>query len=171
MKIRSKRSHSIQCSIFVMCLGELYVSSRLSIGPEVPPGGSSRRKKKVSFYTILDLRIAHDRVGSSIDPNLNGHLKYPNNLDQSLNDVAPDKIRKYRPDYNNRPPSVVSCIPTIDSTSTGYIVNLSDFYSYRIIGKLTVFFQIQEFCQRNQIVDSSTTVVWLSLSRSKVKLV
>jgi hypothetical protein len=33
---------------------------------------------------VLDLRIAHDRVGSSADPTLNGHLKYPNNLDQSL---------------------------------------------------------------------------------------
>jgi hypothetical protein len=32
----------------------------------------------------------------------NGHLKYPNNLDQSLNDTATvDKIRKYRPDYIN----------------------------------------------------------------------
>jgi hypothetical protein len=37
---------------------------------------------------VLDLRIAHDRVGSSTDPSLNGHLKYPNNLDQSLNDTA-----------------------------------------------------------------------------------
>jgi hypothetical protein len=36
---------------------------------------------------VLDLRIAHDRVGSSADPTLNGHLKYLNNLDQSLNDV------------------------------------------------------------------------------------
>ncbi len=34
---------------------------------------------------VLDLRIAHDRVGSSNDPTLNGHLKYPNNVDQSLN--------------------------------------------------------------------------------------
>jgi hypothetical protein len=25
---------------------------------------------------LLDLRIAHDRVGSSTDPTLNGHLKY-----------------------------------------------------------------------------------------------
>jgi hypothetical protein len=25
---------------------------------------------------VLDLRIAHDRVGSSTDPTLNGHLKY-----------------------------------------------------------------------------------------------
>jgi hypothetical protein len=28
---------------------------------------------------VLDLQIAHDRVGSSSDPTLNGHLKYPNN--------------------------------------------------------------------------------------------
>ncbi len=66
---------------------------------------------------VLDLRIAHDRMGSSADPSLNGHLKYPNNVDQSLNDTASDKIRKYRADYNNIPPSVVSFIPDIVSTS------------------------------------------------------
>ncbi len=66
---------------------------------------------------VLDFRIAHDRVGSSVDPSLNGHLKYPNDLDQSLNDTATDKIRKYRADYNNRTPSVVSFIPDIPSTS------------------------------------------------------
>jgi hypothetical protein len=66
---------------------------------------------------VLDLRIAHDRVGTSADPTLNGHLKYPNNLDQSLNDAAADKIRKYRGDYNNRSPSAVSFIPAIVSTS------------------------------------------------------
>ncbi len=66
---------------------------------------------------VLDLRIAHDRVGSSTDPTLNGHLKYPNNLDQSLNDADADKIRKYRADYNNRPPSAVSFMTPIASTS------------------------------------------------------
>jgi hypothetical protein len=66
---------------------------------------------------VLDLRIAHDRMGSSTDPSLNGHLKYPNNLDQSLNDAVADKIRKYRTDYNNRPPSAVSFMPVIASTS------------------------------------------------------
>ncbi len=66
---------------------------------------------------VLDLRIAHDRMGSSTDPTLNGHLKYPNNLDQSLNDASVDKIRKYRADYNNRPPSAVSFMPAIASTS------------------------------------------------------
>jgi hypothetical protein len=66
---------------------------------------------------VMDLRIDHDRVGSSTDPTLNGHLRYPNNLDQSLNDAAADKIRKYRADYNNRTPSVASFIPAIASTS------------------------------------------------------
>jgi hypothetical protein len=66
---------------------------------------------------VLDLRIAHDRVGSSADPTLDGHLKYPNNLDQSLNDTPADKIRKYRADYNNRPPRAVSFIPPMASTS------------------------------------------------------
>ena len=66
---------------------------------------------------VLDLHIAHDRVGSSTDPTLNGHLRYPNNLDQSLNDAAADKIRKYRADYNNNPPSTVSFMTAIVSTS------------------------------------------------------
>ena len=66
---------------------------------------------------VLDLRIDHDRVGSSTDPTLNGHLKYPNNLDQSLNDAVADKIRKYRADYNNRPTSAVSFMPAIASAS------------------------------------------------------
>jgi hypothetical protein len=66
---------------------------------------------------VLDLRITHDRMGSSADPSLNGHLKYPNNLDQLLNDASVDKIRKYRADYNNRSPSTVSFMPAIASTS------------------------------------------------------
>jgi hypothetical protein len=66
---------------------------------------------------VLDLHIVHDRVGSSTDLTLNGHLKYPNNLDQSLNDTPADKIRKYRADYNNNPPSAVSFMPAIASTS------------------------------------------------------
>ncbi len=65
----------------------------------------------------LDLRIVHDRVGSSTDPTLNAHLRYPNNLDQTLNDTAVDKIRKYRADYNNNPPSVVSLMTSIVGTS------------------------------------------------------
>ena len=39
----------------------------------------------------------------------------------------------------------------------GYIVNLLDFYSYRLIGKLTAFLQLQEFSQRNLPVEDSFT--------------
>jgi hypothetical protein len=56
-------------------------------------------------------------VGSSADPTLNGHSKYPNNLDQSLNDATAEKIRKYRADYNKRPPTAVSFTTAIASTS------------------------------------------------------
>ncbi len=70
-----------------------------------------------SVSLVLDLRITHDRVGSSTDPTLNGHLKYPNNLDQSLNDTTCDKVRKYRTDYNNNPPNTVSFVPPIARTS------------------------------------------------------
>ena len=66
---------------------------------------------------VLDLRVTYDRVGSSADPAINGHLCYPNNLDKSLNDTTADKIRKYRADYNNNPPTVVSFMPAITSTS------------------------------------------------------
>jgi hypothetical protein len=43
-----------------------------------------------------------------------------------------------------------------------YIVNLSGFYSYRLIGKLTAFLQLQEFSQRNLIVGISTSSARLS---------
>ena len=89
-------------------------------------------------HLVLDLRIAHDRFGSSSDPSINGHLHYPNDVDRSLNEVV-DKIRKYRANYNINPPNSISFMTTITSTSGGYIVNLCDFYSYKLIGKLTVF--------------------------------
>ena len=70
---------------------------------------------------VMDLRIAHDRWGSSSDPSINGHLHYPNDIDRSLNEDTTDKIRKYRADYNNNPPSsvafIISFTPTIPSTS------------------------------------------------------
>jgi hypothetical protein len=66
---------------------------------------------------MMDLRISHDRFGSISDPSINGHLRYPNDMDRSLNESATDKIRKYHADYNNNPPSSVAFIPTIASTS------------------------------------------------------
>ncbi len=66
---------------------------------------------------VLDLRIAHERFGSSSDPSINGHLHYPNDVDRSLNEAASDKIRKYRTDYNNNPPNSISFMPATASTS------------------------------------------------------
>jgi hypothetical protein len=66
---------------------------------------------------VLDLLITHDRFGSTSDPSLNGHLHYPNDIDKSLNESVTDKIRKYRADYNNNPPTTVSFMSTVVSTS------------------------------------------------------
>ncbi len=90
---------------------------------------------------VLDLRIAHDRFGNSSDPSIHGHLHYPNDIDRSLNETVTDKIRKYLTDYDNNPPSSVVFTPTPD----GYTVNLSSFYFYKIIGKLTASVNLQEF--------------------------
>jgi hypothetical protein len=49
--------------------------------------------------------------------NKHGHLRYPNNLDQSLNDTAVDKLRKHRDDYNFNVPRGVGFMTTIPSTS------------------------------------------------------
>ncbi len=106
---------------------------------------------------VLDLRIAHERFASSSDPSINGHLHCPNDADRSLNEAAADKIRKYRADCNNNPPNAISFMPAIASTSGGYIVTLCAFYFYKLIGKLTAFWQLQEFSLRNMTVASSTT--------------
>ena len=66
---------------------------------------------------VLDLRLPHERWDSSSDPNLNGNLHYPNDKDRSLNEAAASKIRKYRANYNNRPPNAISLMPAISSTS------------------------------------------------------
>ena len=66
---------------------------------------------------VLDLLLDHERWGSSADPNLNGNLHYPNDKDRSLIEAAADKIRKYRSDYNNRPPNPISFMFPIVSTS------------------------------------------------------
>jgi hypothetical protein len=48
------------------------------------------------------------------------------------------------------------------------MVNLCDFYSYRIIiGKLTAFFQLQEFSFCKPTVASSTSAARVSLHSSK----
>jgi hypothetical protein len=80
----------------------------------------------------MDLHITHDRFGSSSDTSINGHLHYPNDIDKSLHEVASDKIRKYRSDCNNNPPSPVSFTPPITNLDvktdllTGLLVGKQD---------------------------------------------
>ena len=66
---------------------------------------------------VLDLRLTHDRIGSSANPALNDTLTHPNNIDESLNTSSNDKIRKYRADYNNNPPNAVAFMPAIAGTN------------------------------------------------------
>jgi hypothetical protein len=58
-----------------------------------------------------------ERFGISSDPSLNGNFHYPNDIDRSLNETVTDKIRKYLTDYNNNPPSGVSFMTVMGSTS------------------------------------------------------
>ncbi len=119
---------------------------------------------------MLDLRIAHDRMGSSADPSLNGHLKYPNNLDQILNDASADKIRKYRADYN-RLPSVVSFMPASASTSGrlhSELVRILFLQAHRETDRF--FAASQEFSlRRHTQVASSPFAARLSSRRYTVK--
>ena len=66
---------------------------------------------------MMDLHITHERWGSNVDPDLNGHLHYQNDIDGPLNETVTDKIRQYHTDYNNRPSNTISFIPAIASTS------------------------------------------------------
>ena len=112
---------------------------------------------------LLDLHIDHDRYGSRSDPSINDTLHYPTEVDRSLNETVTDKIRKYHSDYNNNPPTSISFMTTVVSTSVCLrTVNLCVFCFYNLIGKLTAFLQLQEFSIRKQPVDFFTLSAWRS---------
>ncbi len=113
---------------------------------------------------VLDLRIAHDRFGSTSDPNLNGKLHWPNDIDKSLNEAAAARSENIALTIIIIHLTLSLLCRLLPVRLGGTIVNLSEFYSYRLIGKLTAFLQLQEFSQRNQIWEhSSTFAAWLSL--------
>ena len=66
---------------------------------------------------VLDLRIVHERWGSSSNPSLNGQLHYPAEIDRPLNEAAADKMLQYQADYNNRPSHAISFMPAVAVTS------------------------------------------------------
>jgi hypothetical protein len=97
----------------------------------------------------LDLRVPQHRVGSSTDPALNGHLRYPNNLDQSLNDAAAVKLRKYHADYNFNPSRGVGFMPAISSTSDHLHSEFIPILFLQTHRETDRFLQLQELCLRN----------------------
>ncbi len=64
---------------------------------------------------VMDLRITHECWGSRSDPSINGHERYPNDIDRSLNEATSDKIRKHHVDYKNIPPNDISFMPSSTS--------------------------------------------------------
>ena len=98
-----------------------------------------------SVSLVIDLHITYERFGSSPDPSISGHLHYPNDVDRSLNETAADKIRKYRTDYNNNPPTLCPLCLLLLVRLGGSTVNLCAFYFFKLIGKLTSSLQLQEF--------------------------
>ncbi len=94
---------------------------------------------------VMDLRIAHERWGSSSDPSINRHLRYPNDIDRSLNEAAADKIRKIALTMIIIPltPSPLCLLLLV--RLGGYVVNFCAFHFYKLIGKLTASLQLQEF--------------------------
>ena len=121
---------------------------------------------------VLDLRIAHERVGSSSDPSINGNLRYPNDLDRPLNEAAADEIRLYRADYNNRPSNTISFMPAIASVSGrlhSEFVRLLFLQAHRETDR---FFQLQELSLRKFPVDTCTfAAAFFSQLKAKVALV
>ena len=87
---------------------------------------------------------SHELWGSSSDPSLNGQLYYPADVDRIL-------MRLLLTKYSNTVPTIIIVPLTLlplfllflvqRTTST---VRLYTFYFWRLIGKLTVFLQVQE---------------------------
>jgi hypothetical protein len=118
---------------------------------------------------VLDLRIAHERFGSSSDPSINGHLHYPNDLDGPLNEAAADKIRQFSADYKNRPCNAASFMPAIASTSGRLHREFVRLFFLQAHRETTAFLQLQEFSFRNLPVACSTTAVRRSPHSSSPK--
>jgi hypothetical protein len=122
---------------------------------------------------VLDLHIAHDRFGSSSDPNINGHLHYPNDytydLDGSLNESSVTKIRQYHTTIIIVHLTVSPLFLLFLVRLGVYIVNWCAFYSYRLIGKLTTFCSFRSSALRNLTVVSSTSTVSPSPQSSSLR--
>ena len=77
--------------------------------------GSLETTHKLFVGTKKEVVKSQSDTFSAICCSINGH--YLNDVDRSLNETVVDKIRAYRPDYNNRPSNSISFMTTIVSTS------------------------------------------------------
>ena len=109
----------------------------------------------------MDLRIVHERWGSTSNPSLNGHLHYPTDIDRTLNETGVDKLLQYRTDYNNPPSHDISFMTTITSTSGCLLFLQAD-------REIDRFLAAQEFIQRKP---TSTSEVRRSPNNSSPKWV
>jgi hypothetical protein len=64
----------------------------------------------------FDLRITHQRYGSSSHPLQNGHLTHPQDMDAPLHLAAQGKMNSYRQQYADN--QNISFLPAILTTST-----------------------------------------------------
>ena len=93
----------------------------------------------------------HERWVSSSKPSLNDHLHYPPDIDRTLNEDTTDKT------YNTVlitiifPLTLFPLCLLLQVRLGVYTENLFAFYFYRLIGKLTAYFQIQKFSSANQL--------------------
>ncbi len=85
-----------------------------------------------------------------------------NDIDRSLNEAAPDKIRQYRSDYNNNPPNTVPFIPRMVSTS-GRLH--SEFVRLLILQTHRETDRFSTSAARLSFHNSKTGLVWVSLRR------
>jgi hypothetical protein len=102
---------------------------------------------------MLDIRIVHERWGSSSNPSLNGQLY---DLDRPLNLMRLLLTRTYNTVLVIKSSLNISLHPLllvlpVREVPDAYTVNLCVFYFYRVIGKLTAFFHLQEFSLCNPI--------------------
>ena len=95
---------------------------------------------------VLDLRIAHESWGSISNPSPNGHLHYPTDMDRTLNEAALSKS------YNTVLTIIVvpltifpQFMSAIISTAGRLHCEFVCLFFCRLIGKLTVLLQLQEF--------------------------
>ena len=80
---------------------------------------------------VVDLRITHERFGSSSDPSINGHFHYPHDLDRTLNETAAHKMRQFLSDYHNRPSHAIAFMPPITSRLHSEFVRLLFLQAHR----------------------------------------